>query len=91
MAAAFVPVLPGLDDIVKWGIELTQFQYVVLMKRPKESATGSGLLAPFETKVEFFCFLLFRNCYSVILFRKNAIYIITVYVNEYAYCFRFGC
>lgn len=53
MAAAFVPVLPGLDNIVKWGIELTQFQYVVLMKRPKESATGSGLLAPFETEVEF--------------------------------------
>ncbi|VVC44599.1 Hypothetical protein CINCED_3A012347 [Cinara cedri] len=51
MAAAFIPVLPGLDHIVKWGIELTQFQYVVLMKRPKESATGSGLLAPFETEV----------------------------------------
>ncbi|XP_026810664.1 uncharacterized protein LOC113552147 isoform X2 [Rhopalosiphum maidis] len=51
MAAAFIPVLPGLDDIVKWGIELTQFQYVVLMKRPKESATGSGLLAPFEIEV----------------------------------------
>ncbi|XP_029347313.1 ionotropic receptor 93a [Acyrthosiphon pisum] len=51
MAAAFIPVLPGLDDIVKWGIDLTQFQYVVLMKRPKESATGSGLLAPFEMEV----------------------------------------
>lgn len=53
MAAAFIPVLPGLDHIVKWGIELTQFQYVVLMKRPKESATGSGLLAPFEIEVKF--------------------------------------
>lgn len=51
MAAAFIPVLPGLDDVIKWGIELTQFQYVVLMKRPKESTTGSGLLAPFETEV----------------------------------------
>jgi len=56
MAAAFIPALPGLDNIVKWGIELTQFQYVVLMKRPKESATGSGLLAPFETEVRFFFF-----------------------------------
>lgn len=55
MAAAFIPVLPGLDNIVKWGIELTQFQYVVLMKRPKESATGSGLLAPFEIEVEYSC------------------------------------
>lgn len=54
MAAAFIPVLPGLDNIVKWGIELTQFQYVVLMKRPKESATGSGLLAPFEIEVKYF-------------------------------------
>lgn len=54
MAAAFIPVLPGLDNIVKWGIELTQFQYVVLMKRPKESATGSGLLAPFEIEVNTF-------------------------------------
>lgn len=53
MAAAFIPVLPGLDHSVKWGIELTQFQYVVLMKRPKESATGSGLLAPFESEVTF--------------------------------------
>jgi len=53
MAAAFIPVLPGLDNIVKWGIELTQFQYIVLMRRPKESATGSGLLAPFETEVDF--------------------------------------
>lgn len=51
MAAAFIPVLPGLDDFVKWGIDLTQFQYVVLMKRPKESASGSGLLAPFEPEV----------------------------------------
>lgn len=56
MAAAFIPVLPGLDHIVKWGIELTQFQYVVLMKRPKESATGSGLLAPFEIEVKFSMF-----------------------------------
>lgn len=53
MAAAFIPVLPGLDKFVKWGIELTQFQYVVLMKRPNESASGSGLLAPFETEVNF--------------------------------------
>lgn len=54
MAAAFIPVLSGLDNIVKWGIELTQFQDVLLMKRPKESATGSGLLAPFEIEVGHF-------------------------------------
>ncbi|KAI5733654.1 hypothetical protein M8J76_014282 [Diaphorina citri] len=37
----------------KWGIELGQSQYVVMMKRPHESATGSGLLAPFEIEVWF--------------------------------------
>ncbi|XP_050530491.1 ionotropic receptor 93a isoform X2 [Daktulosphaira vitifoliae] len=51
MAAAFIPTLPGLDHEIQWGIDLTQFRYVVLMKRPKESATGSGLLAPFESDV----------------------------------------
>lgn len=58
MAAAFIPVLPGLDHVIKWGIELTQFQYVVLMKRPKASATESGLLAPFETEVHIFFYQL---------------------------------
>ncbi|KAL5240574.1 hypothetical protein ACI65C_007984 [Semiaphis heraclei] len=58
MAAAFIPVLPGLDDFVKWGIDLTQFQYVVLMKRPKESASGSGLLAPFEPEVVWLLILI---------------------------------
>lgn len=53
MAAAFIPTLPGLDHVIQWGIDLTQFRYVVLMKRPKESATGSGLLAPFESDVIF--------------------------------------
>lgn len=51
MAAAFVPMLPGLDNELQWGVELSYFEYVVLMKRPKESATGSGLLAPFEMEV----------------------------------------
>ncbi|RZF37350.1 hypothetical protein LSTR_LSTR010445 [Laodelphax striatellus] len=51
MAAAFLPVLHGRYDSLSWGTELIQNKYYVLMKRPKESATGSGLLAPFEDEV----------------------------------------
>lgn len=51
MIAAFVPILPGLQNKLQWGVELSHFEYVVMMKRPKESATGSGLLAPFEIEV----------------------------------------
>lgn len=51
MIAAFIPILPGLQNVVQWGVELSHFEYVVMMKRPKESASGSGLLAPFEIEV----------------------------------------
>ncbi|KAL6953390.1 hypothetical protein U1Q18_051524 [Sarracenia purpurea var. burkii] len=30
------------------NLVISKFEYVVMMRRPKESATGSGLLAPFE-------------------------------------------
>ncbi|XP_054261952.1 glutamate receptor ionotropic, delta-1 [Macrosteles quadrilineatus] len=51
MAAAFLPVVPGSHRMVLWGVEMVQNDYYVLMKRPKESASGSGLLAPFDTEV----------------------------------------
>lgn len=51
MIAAFIPVLPGLEHEIQWSVELSHFEYVVMMKRPKESATGSGLLAPFADEV----------------------------------------
>ncbi|XP_065213318.1 glutamate receptor ionotropic, delta-1 [Planococcus citri] len=51
MIAAFIPVLPGLEHEIQWSVELSHFEYVVMMRRPKESATGSGLLAPFEYEV----------------------------------------
>lgn len=52
MVAAFIPLLPSLERELQWGMQLTHFEYVVMMKRPKESATGSGLLAPFEIEVD---------------------------------------
>lgn len=51
LIAAFIPILPGLENEIQWGVELSHFEYIVMMKRPKESATGSGLLAPFEIEV----------------------------------------
>lgn len=51
MVAAFLPILPGTHNYVTWGTQLWQAHYYVLMKRPDDSATGSGLLAPFDNKV----------------------------------------
>lgn len=51
MAAAFLPVVPGSHDIVLWGVNMVMNDYFVLMKRPRESAKGSGIFAPFNTEV----------------------------------------
>ncbi|KAF5281304.1 hypothetical protein FQR65_LT14765 [Abscondita terminalis] len=51
MAAAFLPVLPVHNEIVDFSPTLDVGEWVVLMKRPLESATGSGLLAPFTIDV----------------------------------------
>jgi len=51
MAAAFLPVFHEMDNLVNWSTSLDESNWVVMMKRPSESATGSGLLAPFESDV----------------------------------------
>ncbi|XP_075235011.1 ionotropic receptor 76b isoform X2 [Lycorma delicatula] len=51
MAAAFIPILHSRHSKLQWGTELIQNKYFILMKRPTESASGSGLLAPFEIEV----------------------------------------
>ena len=51
MAAAFLPVFHDLDHLVNFSTTLDESNWVVLMKRPSESATGSGLLAPFDETV----------------------------------------
>jgi hypothetical protein len=53
MIAGFLPILPGTHSYVNWGIEVSQNNYYILMKRPHESASGSGLLAPFDTLVSY--------------------------------------
>ncbi|XP_046486685.1 glutamate receptor ionotropic, delta-1 [Neodiprion pinetum] len=51
MAVAFVPVVPEFRNLIKYSTELDEAEWTILMKRPGESATGSGLLAPFDTQV----------------------------------------
>lgn len=51
MAAAFLPVVREGQQIVQYSRNLDTGEWVVLMKRPKESAQGSGLLAPFTFDV----------------------------------------
>lgn len=48
MAVAFLPILPELRSYCTFSTALDQSELSVLMKRPQESATGSGLLAPFD-------------------------------------------
>lgn len=51
MAAAFLPVFHEMDNLVNWSTTLDESNWVVMLKRPSESATGSGLLAPFDSTV----------------------------------------
>ena len=51
MAAAFLPVFHEMDNLVNWSTSLDESNWVVMMKRPSESVTGSGLLAPFDSTV----------------------------------------
>lgn len=51
MAAAFLPVLVRYNKMVTYSNDLDEGVWMMMLKRPKESAAGSGLLAPFATYV----------------------------------------
>ncbi|XP_049888144.1 glutamate receptor ionotropic, delta-2 [Pectinophora gossypiella] len=51
MAAAFLPMLVKFRRKVTFSNYLDEGVWSMMLRRPKESATGSGLLAPFETNV----------------------------------------
>lgn len=53
MAAAFLPVIPSLWSHIRYSRAIDRGEWVVLMNRPQESATGSGLWAPFTLRVWF--------------------------------------
>nr|XP_050848408.1 glutamate receptor ionotropic, delta-2 isoform X1 [Vespula vulgaris] len=56
MIAAFVPILEDLNNYCLFSTTLDMLELTAIMKRPEESATGSGLLAPFDNTV-WFCVL----------------------------------
>ncbi|KAH9642456.1 hypothetical protein HF086_007588 [Spodoptera exigua] len=51
MAVAFLPTLLPYREKVSFSIDLDEGVWVMMLKRPKESAAGSGLLAPFNDLV----------------------------------------
>nr|QUP79602.1 ionotropic receptor 15 [Monochamus saltuarius] len=51
LIAAFLPVINSFHDEILFSRRFDTAEWVVLMKRPRESAAGSGLLAPFTTPV----------------------------------------
>ncbi|KAG5321329.1 GRIK2 protein, partial [Acromyrmex heyeri] len=54
MAVAYLPILPEMRKYCTFSTILEQGELTILMKRPQESATGSGLLAPFNKTVWLF-------------------------------------
>ncbi|EDW95231.1 uncharacterized protein Dyak_GE22436 [Drosophila yakuba] len=49
LAAAFIPSLSGQRSVVYYSTTtLDEGEWIMVMQRPRESASGSGLLAPFE-------------------------------------------
>ncbi|KAF5296312.1 hypothetical protein FQA39_LY12529 [Lamprigera yunnana] len=51
LAAAMLPVVHTQNQLFRYSVPLDMGEWVVFMKRPLESATGSGLLAPFTFDV----------------------------------------
>lgn len=50
-AAAFIPILADARRHIKFSTGLDEGEYYMIMIRPAESASGSGLLAPFQLTV----------------------------------------
>lgn len=48
ISAAFMPVITQYRHVIHYSPSLDTGEWMVLMKRPAESATGTGLLAPFD-------------------------------------------
>lgn len=78
MAVAFLPMFPELRRYCIFSTALDQSEMTVLMKRPQESATGSGLLAPFDKTVWLLVF-------TAVLFVGPVIYVFAKlrFVNSY--------
>lgn len=51
MAAAFIPVFLDAREYLHYSTSLDEGEWIMMMKRPLESASGAGLLAPFDEPV----------------------------------------
>ncbi|KAF7988018.1 hypothetical protein HCN44_007512 [Aphidius gifuensis] len=51
MAVAFLPINPDMHPYISYSPMLTQIELKAMMRRPDNSAIGSGLLAPFTKQV----------------------------------------
>lgn len=52
LAVAFLPILSDTRDFIKYSVTtLDEGEWIMLMRRPVISATGTGLLAPFTLNV----------------------------------------
>ncbi|XP_047517997.1 glutamate receptor ionotropic, delta-2-like [Pieris napi] len=51
LAAAFIPIMKNSDQFVSFSTVIDECKWMMMLKRPKESAVGSGLLAPFNETV----------------------------------------
>jgi hypothetical protein len=64
MIAAMLPVEEASQDLhVRYSRALATADWVILMRRPEESASGTGILAPFDVNVTnklYFLHLLFK-------------------------------
>nr|AQN78504.1 ionotropic receptor 76b [Meteorus pulchricornis] len=67
MAVAFIPILPELLPYCSYGPILGFTDISVILKRPRVSAVGSGLLAPFSTPV-WICILISLIIYGPVIF-----------------------
>lgn len=54
LAVAFIPILTELYDLCTFSSILNEIQITLMMKRPSESATGQGILAPFSDIVWYY-------------------------------------
>lgn len=58
MAATFLPILSEVRQFVKYSTTtLDEGEWIMIMTRPGESASGSGLLAPFDGPVWVLIFI----------------------------------
>ncbi|XP_055856545.1 glutamate receptor ionotropic, delta-2 [Episyrphus balteatus] len=58
LAAAFLPLLADARNFISYSTTiLDEGEWIMIMQRPNESATGSGLLAPFEFWVWILIFI----------------------------------